>query len=414
MSDSIGASRRDVSLYVVARVTSLVGTTTSAVVMPILMYKLTGSPAFTSVLVACEILPYLLFGTIAGSMADRVDPKRLLFGIDLASAALIGSVPIANVGFGVAAWELVAVAVGLASLTVWYDAASFASFPRLVARENLTKATTRLFAINSLGAICGPGLAAGLLTVLRPVDVMLVDCASYLLSAILLALMRANLKGDRLAGGDSGLGGSHKIRNDVAIGIKFLWSTPVLRWTTMVGPLISFTGGALAGLNIVFAINAFALAKSDPRLGVLYAGGAVGGLLATLTLSGAARRFPAGRIHVYGLPVAATLYFAYCGAWTFTGGFVLYGATQFAYVLVTTNGFTLRQYLTPLHMLGRVNTFARTFAMSGQPIGAVTAGLLAETVGVRTSLALCGVPIALAAVAVALSPVRASDVMTVG
>jgi MFS family permease len=62
---------------------SYAGTAIMGVVLPILVYRRTGSAWQTSLLVAVEIIPYLVFGLLAGVVADpgspspqQVDPGR--------------------------------------------------------------------------------------------------------------------------------------------------------------------------------------------------------------------------------------------------------------------------------------------------------------------------------------------------
>ena len=69
----------------------------TALVLPILIYQRTGSAWETSLLVAIETLPYLTFGLFAWAVADRVDRKRLMWGCEITSALLLGSIPVSHV-----------------------------------------------------------------------------------------------------------------------------------------------------------------------------------------------------------------------------------------------------------------------------------------------------------------------------
>jgi hypothetical protein len=70
------------------------------------------------------------------------------------------------------------------------------------------------------------------------------------------------------------------------------------------------------------------------------------------------------------------------------------------------NQVSLRQAIAPAHILGRVNASVRVTEFGAILLGTVTAGFLGEVVGLRETLWL-GVALSLvAAVALALSPVR--------
>ncbi len=52
-----------------------------------MVFSITGSPAQTGLLTALEALPYLVFGLLAGALADRVDRRRLMVGGVIAQLA---------------------------------------------------------------------------------------------------------------------------------------------------------------------------------------------------------------------------------------------------------------------------------------------------------------------------------------
>src|SRR5262245_61187221 len=83
-----------------ARTVSVGGSMVTFVVLPVLVYRMTGSAVWTALVTAAESLPYLCFGLVAGALADRADRKRVMVGTDLASAVVLLSVPAAYL-FGV-------------------------------------------------------------------------------------------------------------------------------------------------------------------------------------------------------------------------------------------------------------------------------------------------------------------------
>ena len=71
------------------------------------------------------------------------------------------------------------------------------------------------------------------------------------------------------------------------------------------------------------------------------------------------------------------------------------------------NQVSLRQAIAPAHVLGRVNASVRVTEFGAILLGTVVAGYIGETVGLRETLWLGVALSVLAAVALALSPVRA-------
>ncbi|HYN16903.1 MAG TPA: MFS transporter, partial [Actinomycetes bacterium] len=62
--------------------------------LPLLVFKLSGSPINLGITTACEFVPYLFFGLVIGAWVDRVDRKRLMIATDLARAAVIAVIPL--------------------------------------------------------------------------------------------------------------------------------------------------------------------------------------------------------------------------------------------------------------------------------------------------------------------------------
>ena len=62
---------RDFLRYAAARGLSLIGTITTLIALPVLVYRLSGSASLTALVTALEAAPYLLFGLVAGAFGDR-------------------------------------------------------------------------------------------------------------------------------------------------------------------------------------------------------------------------------------------------------------------------------------------------------------------------------------------------------
>ena len=155
--------------FLAAEVASEAGTAVSLVVLPIVVFTLTGSPAQTGLLTALEAVPYLLFGLLAGALADRVDRRRLMVGGDLLRAVLVGSVPLAAALGVLGVPHVYLAALGVAVVFVWADAASFGALPALVGRERLPAANSARWSASTTLTVAGPAVAGVLVaTVARP------------------------------------------------------------------------------------------------------------------------------------------------------------------------------------------------------------------------------------------------------
>lgn len=390
---------RSFTVFWLARTLSWAGTGISGVVLPVLVYDRTGSPALTSVLAAAEALPYLALGLLAGAVADRFGRRGLMVGCDLACAALMGSIPVAWALGGLTTGLVLTAALGAASAFAFFDAASFGAVPALAGRDRVVGAVSRLSAASSVTEMVAPALAGGLLAVVVPAQAVAVDAASYLASAALLASIRRPF--------GSAVGGGRLTGGGMLEGLRFIWRSPLLRAMTLASTPVSLSGGAGLGLMVIYAVRALGLARTDPRIGLLYSAAAAGSAAAALLLPRLRRQIAAGRLTQVFLALDAAALAGVALAPAFGAALAALVCWLFCYSMVTINGIALRQELTPEHLQSRVNTTARMLGWGGYPLGALIGGGIAEVLPIRVTLLVMCAPVAAAALLAARSsPLR--------
>src|ERR1700690_2119462 len=98
-------------LYFFGQATSLVGTWMQTIAQSFLVLHLTGSGFDVGLVVALQTLPVLLLGPYGGVVADRVDKRRLMVGLQTlmgVQALVLGLLTITG---AVRLWEIGALAV---------------------------------------------------------------------------------------------------------------------------------------------------------------------------------------------------------------------------------------------------------------------------------------------------------------
>ena len=115
-----------------ARTISFAGTGITMVVLPVLVYGMTHSPAWVAALGLIEFVPYLSFGLLAGAVADRMNRKKIMVGCDVIAAFLLVTVPAAAALHLLGMAQVLIVALGIATVYVWFDSANFGTLPVLV------------------------------------------------------------------------------------------------------------------------------------------------------------------------------------------------------------------------------------------------------------------------------------------
>lgn len=391
--DGAGLRRdRAFVLFLTARTVSTAGTAVTLVAMPLLVLQRTGSPALASLVTAVEVVPYLVFGLVAGAVADRVDRRRLMVGADLVNAVALASVPLAAATGVLTTGHVLVAAAVVATGFVWFDAAAFGALPALVGRDRLGAANGVVWSIGTTVEVAFPAVGGLLVAALGAAYALAADSASYLLSAVALLLVPRAFQSAATAEATRG-----RLGADIRAGLAFIRHQPAVRTLTVLGVGNSLTAGAVIGLLAVYATRGLGLDVTDGRIGVLYTAPAVGGLLAALAVAPLGRRLPPGLISLAAFTANPLLLAGIALAPTLPVALVTTAAWATASSLAILNGITVRQLLTPDTLQSRVNATARLVAWGGTPFGATAAGLLAERLDVRTVLALATVPVAVSA-----------------
>src|SRR5688572_31452079 len=139
------------------------------------MYSVTGSAVHTGALAALAAAPYLVCGLLAGALVDRMHRRTVMVVTDLVSAGLLVSVPVAAVSDALTPAHLLIVAGGVASATVWFDAANFGAVPALVGTDQLVRANSAIWSASTAVHVAAPPVAGVLISVIGPAGTLALD-----------------------------------------------------------------------------------------------------------------------------------------------------------------------------------------------------------------------------------------------
>ncbi|MFJ5232425.1 MFS transporter [Kitasatospora sp. NPDC088391] len=374
----IAAFRR----FWLSRAVSGLGSAVTTVALPVLVYRESGSPLLVSLVAAAGTLPYLVFGLPAGAVADRVDRRTLMVAADALSALALASVPAARALGVLTAAQVVAVAFLASTLALFFDAGGYGLVPDLVGTERLARANSSLYGAETVARIAGSAVAGGLIVLADPAGALALDALSFAGSALLLRALGSAGGRPRPSGPRPGLAAS------VREGLRFLAGHRTLRTMTAVGTLQSFSGGAVVGQLVVLADRGLGLHGPDGRIGLLYLAWSGGGIGGSLLLPRLRRRYGAFELLLGVLPTGALLGTAVVLATDWRICVPALAAWGTAYLVVLVNTMTYAQEVTPPELQGRVNTTRRTLSSGlGVPLGALVAGTVTATAGLRPGLA---------------------------
>lgn len=369
---------RDFDRFLTASAVSNLGDGIRLGAFPLLALSFTRDARLISLVVAAGMLPWLVFGLIGGAIVDRADRRRLIVVAQLARGALIAVLLIGMATDVANVWWLIFVGFGLGTGEILVDTSSQAAVPMLVPENLLDRANARLIAaITLLDNVVGVALGALLFTVFTELP-FLVDAATFVIGAVVVAGVQRPLQGDRVATAPT------SVRDDIVEGARFLLKNRFLRGT-MIGVTLSNVAGNI-GFGVFVLLVVDEVGAPEAAFGIVLGLGAIGGVLGSLSAGRIVERF--GRRQVMGvLPfVLAATHGAYALAtevWMLSASFFV---ASFAIVCFNVPGQSLRQAVTPEPLLGRVVASWRMFGMGLAPLGAILGGLITEASGVRNAM----------------------------
>jgi predicted MFS family arabinose efflux permease len=196
VSEPIGSTRagafralrvRNYRLFFLGQVLSVIGTWTQATAVGWIVLRETHDSTGLGLVVALQFLPLLLFGAYAGTVADRIDKRRILIVANVA-AAMIALATALLVSNGDRSLAVLAIASLLLGCSTAFETPTRQSFvAELVQPEDIPSAVGLNGATMTGARILGSAVAGVLLAVLGASICLYVNAASF--AAVIVALL---------------------------------------------------------------------------------------------------------------------------------------------------------------------------------------------------------------------------------
>jgi MFS family permease len=346
---------------------SLIGRQITVVAVPYQVYVLTHSSLRVGLLGVVQLVPFIMFSLVAGTIADQVDRRRLLL-ITQALLALTSLLFVLGALEGhPSLWYLYAVAAAAAGISAVDQPTRTATMPNLVSGAQLASAVSLNFALFQLGIIAGPAVGGLVIAHVGLPVAYSIDVLTFGAALWAVFLLSPQLPIGRQP--ESPL-------KAVLAGFAFLRRTPVITS----GYALDLTAMILSMPRALFPALALSVYHVGPSgLGLLYSAPGVGGVVGSM-LSGFVRhlRHP-GRTVIYavaGWGLAITLFgLATASIWLAVVFLSLAGAAD-AISAIARN--TIMQTLAPDRLRGRLSAVYSMVVVSGPYLGDTRAGAVAS------------------------------------
>jgi Na+/melibiose symporter-like transporter len=321
--------------------------------LPLHVLFLTGSVAAMGLYFVVASIPGIVLGSVAGVFVDRWDRKWILVVTSLALAPVYCLLLLVNAPEQV--WITYVVALVGNIIRQLSNPAESALLPKLVGEGDLVTANSLNSLNNNLARLIGPAVGGVVYAWFGFHASVLLDVASFIIGAILIALISAPRSITRATHAEGEEAHAHLKSNIFAewlAGLKLIVHNSMLARILFLATMIWLADGAITVLLAVYVKDA--LHGGSMELGWLMTAQAIGGLVGSAFIGRISKKVQAWQLVAYGLlffGVVDLLIFAIPILPLNLALLVLIGAPL---VGLDVGALTLLQILTPDRFRGRV------------------------------------------------------------
>ncbi|QSO51639.1 MFS transporter [Alicyclobacillus curvatus] len=425
-----------IGTYVMGRAVSSIGDWIYIVALNILVLNRSGSPLAVSGLWIVPVVARFLVAGWSGSIADRLNQRRLMMAADVLRFIFIGAIPFVS-----SIWLIYLLILLTNSAGVFFGQASMPYMTKLVPGEWRKRVNGLVGGIRSGAMLVGPAIAGALMLVGSASFAIWADAVSFLASALTLALLPNLVSGRERAANETAndsvrqkpqvsragtvLGRIFKalpvkawflsLASDWRESLMFLRQQRLLLTVLVSMHLTGILAMGADSVEVVFAKRALHLGQVGYSTMIVFAG--VGVLIGSLTVTALTHRLQTRMLLTFGMLLTQTSYLLYAsstGLWTAGASLVALGIFNAALGV----GFqTFAQFAIPVQRMGRIMGLISTPVSILTMISMGLTGFASGHVPVRDVMLVLttgSTLIALTAAVIILSPRYRTEFQTAG
>ncbi len=223
---------RDFQALWAAVVLSRIGDQLTTVALSVLVYNRTDSPLLTAATYAITFLPWIVGGPFLAGLADKLPRRAVMVTCDLVRAGLAVLLALGHLPLAV----MFVVLLLIALLDPPFSAARAAVLPDILSGDRYVVGSSVVTTTYEVAQVVGFVAGGGLVAVLGPEQALLVDAATYVLSALLLGALRLSPNAPPQAGDGTPLTMLARFTQ----GARLVFGDPQLRRLTLLAGLCTF------------------------------------------------------------------------------------------------------------------------------------------------------------------------------
>ena len=378
------AKNRNYTLLWVAQFISMIGDWALFTALPFFIYKITGSVLATGAMFMIQVVPPLVFGSLAGVFVDRWDHRWTMIG----SSLFRGVVLLMLLGIRSADKVWLVYLAGFLETTAsqFFGPANNALLPRLVGEDQLLSANS----LDSLGEnsarLIGPALGGVLLAAVGLNIVVIIDIFSYLAAALLMFFIHVNMVVPELA--EKAPGSSRASISDflkeLAAGFRLVLNSKPLSRIFLVIGIALLADSILTVLFVAFFQDVVGVGSTEFGISLTTRG--LAGILGGIVIGAVGSKFKPGHLISFGL----------IGTGIGLGAMVFWPRFVVSLVILILLSVPIMSWLlssrtwiqshSPDKFRGRVFGGLDTFSALLMLLGMGFASVIGDTIGISTTL----------------------------
>ena len=372
---------RDYRIFWAGALLSNVGTWMMNLVLPFVLFQLTGSAVWVGATVAAQFLPMVLASPIGGSIADHLPRRVVLLWVQSAMGVAAGLLWLAWILDFRDPWTLLSI-VALVGILNGISLPSWQAFVHdLVPRDALQSAVAmNSLQINAARAL-GPAIAGVVLATLGPATAFGINALSFFCVVLAVALVRAGRDATRRPAHMS-------VTDQFVSALRYARTQPGIVMAIALAFIIGLFGNPIFSLTVVFAESVFFV--GPVQLGIMNAALGVGAIAIAPVVGGARysgkiRRIAGSGLITFGLALIA---FALSPNYLVSVGLLVVLGACFMAVIASSN--TANQIIVANPFRGRILAIRLMAFTVAAPIGGLLQGAMVDTIGARPTVAIAG------------------------
>jgi MFS family permease len=365
------------SRFYAGQALSYLGDGLRTLAIPLLVFRLTGSATALGWTWGLELLPYAFVSLVAGSLADRVDRRRLMIVCDALRFSVMALFCVLFATGHLTLWMIYAGVLLLAIGGSIFLGAQTPSIPYLLGKDRVKGAIAALSATEQGVNLVAPPIGGVLFAMVGPLPALILNAITYLTSQVAVASVRT-------FGPDQpgALPSWREIAGDVAAGWRFLRADKAMLRLSIASSCFNFIGSVGFVALIPYFKRAFG--AGDHVVGIAFGCFAAGAALGAFVAGRTHWAFGPAVIVAYLLDGVGWLPLPWTHSLAVAIGGVAFSSLCSGYVITTIVSWRLR--VIPEELVGRVFGVVRFVVLVGILPGSVLGGWLGDHAGVRMTM----------------------------